>query len=177
MWPEPFRHLSSNPHENPLKFSVHHETTPIASVAVTNSHGAIDTGIQRRTLWKKFKETAGHKPWSFSTILAAIWIGGACGTAVAYAVRIRRFEDVIRNSEAASPALGIMVTQLSRHLGLKRVPDILMTSHALPPLVWSIGFFPRLTYERRSQTVASIVGSAHTKSRVTSSNTNTGCPF
>ena len=61
-----------------------------------------------------------------------------------YAVRIRRFASVIRDSEAAPPAIRTMVTQLSSRLGLRRVPDVLMTSRALPPLVWSIGLFPRV---------------------------------
>ncbi len=37
-----------------------------------------------------------------------------------------------------------MVAQLSSRLGLWRVPDVLMTSRALPPLVWSIGLYPRV---------------------------------
>ena len=111
---------------------------------MTNSRGAIAAGNQQRTLWNTFTETAGHKPWSLSTILAAIWICGACCTAVGYAVRIRRFASVIRDSEAAPPAIRTMVTQLSSRLGLRRVPDVLMTSRALPPLVWSIGLFPRV---------------------------------
>ena len=111
---------------------------------MTNSRGAIAAGNQQRTLWNRFTETAGHKPWSLSTILAAIWICGACCTAVGYAVRIRRFASVIRDCEAAPPAIRTMVTQLSSRLGLRRVPDVLMTSRALPPLVWSIGLFPRV---------------------------------
>ena len=37
-----------------------------------------------------------------------------------------------------------MVTQLSSRLDLRRVPDVLMSSRALPPLVWSIGLCPRV---------------------------------
>ena len=35
-------------------------------------------------------------------------------------------------------------TELSGRLGLGRAPDVLMTSRALPPLVWSIGLCPRV---------------------------------
>ena len=68
---------------------------------MTNSRGAIAAGNPQRTLGNRFTETAGHKPWSLSAILAAIWICGACCTAVVYAVRIRRFASVIRDFEAA----------------------------------------------------------------------------
>ena len=66
-----------------------------------DSRGAIAAGHQPRPLWDGFTETAGHEPWSLSTILAAIWICGACCTAAGYAVRIRRFARVIRDFEAA----------------------------------------------------------------------------
>ena len=64
--------------------------------------------------------------------------------AAGYAVRIRRFAGVIRDSEAAPPAIRTMAAQLSSRLGLRRVPDVRMTSRALPPLVWSFGLFPRV---------------------------------
>ena len=89
-------------------------------------------------------ETAGPRPWSVSTVLAAIWICGACCTAAGHAVRIRRFASVIRECEAAPPAIRAMVDQLSIRLGLRRVPEVLMTPVTLPPLVWSIGRFPRV---------------------------------
>ena len=111
---------------------------------MTNSRGAIAAGNPRRTTGNRFTETAGHEPWSFSAVLAAIWIGGACCTAAVHAVRIRRFASVIRDSEPAPPAIRTMVARLSSRLGLRRVPDVLMTSRALPPLVWSIGLFPRV---------------------------------
>ena len=63
-------------------------------------------------------ETAGPEPWPLSTILAAIWICGACGMAVAHAVRIRRFARVIRDSEPAPPAIRTMAARLSSRLGL-----------------------------------------------------------
>ncbi len=113
-------------------------------MAVTHSRGAIAAGNPQPELGNWSTETAGLEPWSLSTILAAIWIGGASFTALAHAVRIRRFATVIRESEAAPESIRTMVTEISSRLGLRRVPDVLMTSRALPPLVWSLGFFPRV---------------------------------
>jgi beta-lactamase regulating signal transducer with metallopeptidase domain len=117
---------------------------PTGHVALTKSSGAVSAGSASRTAWNSVTETAGRKPWPLSTILAAIWICGACGMAVSYAVRIRRFAGLVRDFEPPPPAIGMMVRQLSSRLGLRRVPDVLMTSHTLPPLVWSIGVFPRV---------------------------------
>jgi len=127
-----------------LSSPAHNEAEQTAPVAVTNSRGAIAEGSPQPAIANTFTEQAGQRGWSLSSIVAAIWICGACCTGVGYAVRIRRFASVIRDFEAAPPGIRAMVTQLSRRLGLWRVPDVLMTSRALPPLVWSIGLSPRV---------------------------------
>jgi beta-lactamase regulating signal transducer with metallopeptidase domain len=129
-------------HERALNLLAHDESEQRAPVAATHVQGAIAPGNSQRPVWNGFTETADATRWSVSTILAAIWICGACLAASRYAVRIRRFARAIRDFEAAPPAIRTMVTQLSSGLGLRRVPDVLMTSHALPPLVWSTGLFP-----------------------------------
>ncbi len=127
-----------------LSSPVRDEVQPAAPVAMTDSRGAIAAGNPQPALGNRSTETAGLEPWSFSAVLAAIWIGGACCTGLAHAVRIRCFATVIRESEAAPATIRTMVTELSSRLGLRRVPDVLMTSRALPPLVWSLGLFPRV---------------------------------
>jgi beta-lactamase regulating signal transducer with metallopeptidase domain len=130
--------------ERTLNSSAHEEPGQTAPGAVTNSRGAIAAGSHERMLSNRLAEAAGPKPRSLTTKFAAIWICGACCTAAVYAVRIRRFASVMRDFEAAPAAVHTMVTQLSSRLGLRRVPDVLMTSRALPPLVWSIGLCPRV---------------------------------
>ena len=51
---------------------------------------------------------------------------------------------VIRDSRGGAGGHPHDGRQLSSRLGLRRVPDVLMTSRALPPLVWSLGLFPRV---------------------------------
>ena len=115
-----------------------------AAVAPTDSRGAIAPGTPRHMLANRSTESADPRPWSLSTFLAAIWICGVCCTAAGYTVRIRRFASVIRDMEAAPPAIRAMVSQLSVRLRLRRVPEVMMTPLTLPPLVWSIGLFPRV---------------------------------
>jgi beta-lactamase regulating signal transducer with metallopeptidase domain len=133
-------HRTETPTQAPER-DVARPTAPIASVA---PRAVIDAGRPRRAFGNPGTGTAGHEPWSLSTTFAAIWICGAFGSAVSYAFRIRRFAALIRDSEAAPPAIRTMVTQLSIRLGLRRVPDVLMTSRAVPPLVWSFGLSPRV---------------------------------
>jgi beta-lactamase regulating signal transducer with metallopeptidase domain len=131
-------------HEKTLNSPADEETGQTAPVAVTNSRGAIAAGNHESVLSNRQAEIAGHRPWSLSTMVAAIWICGACCTAGVYAVRIRRFATVMRDLEAAPTAIHTMATQLSSRLGLRCVPDVLMTSRALPPLLWSIKLCPRV---------------------------------
>ena len=55
-----------------------------------------------------------------------------------------------------------MVSQIASRLGLRRVPNVLMTPCALPPLVWSIGLRPRVIlpsqlFDRLSSTAQSTI--------------------
>ena len=104
---------------------------------MTNSRGAIAAGDPQASLRNRSTETAGHEPWSLSTVLAAIWIGGTCCTAAGYAVRIRRFASVIRDCEAAPPAIRTMVDRALEPAGPEaraRRPDDVSCS-AAPGLV------------------------------------------
>ena len=136
-------------HEKPSTLAEVREPGRTDPVAEANPRGAVVAEKPRHTLWDGSTGTAGHQPWSLSAILGAIWLGGACGLAVIYAVGIRRFASVIGDCEAAPPAIRLMVAQVSGRLGLRRVPEVLMTSRALPPLVWSIGTSPRVILPSR----------------------------
>jgi beta-lactamase regulating signal transducer with metallopeptidase domain len=120
------------------------DAEPATPTALAEALGAVGAGNPRRTTGSRFTESAGNVPWSFSAVLAAIWIGGAGCMAAVHAARIRRFAGVIRDCEPAPSAIRTMVIELSSRLGLSRVPGVRMTSRALPPLVWSIGISPRV---------------------------------
>ncbi len=120
------------------------QSEPPAPVAETTPRRAVAAGNQRPTHWERPMASRGHRSWSFSTFLAAIWFCGACGMMLVHTSRIRRFVASIHAFEAAPPAIRATVAQLAGRLGLRRSPDVLMTSRALPPLVWSLGIAPRV---------------------------------
>ncbi len=113
-------------------------------VAVADARVAPAASDPPHTTWHRSVTTFALKSWSLFNIVAAFWACGSCGAALVYAIRIRRFADGIRHFEEAPPAIRMMVAQLSGRLGLRRTPVALMTSHAIPPLVWSLGTPPRV---------------------------------
>ena len=82
--------------------------------------------------------------WGVETERANVWICGAGGMALRYAIRIHHFANLVRHFEPPPHVIRLMVAEIANRLGLKRAPDVLMTSRALPPLVWSIGASPHL---------------------------------
>ncbi len=117
---------------------------PPDNLATTDTRVALAASDSRHTIWPRSVRTFALKSWSLSSILAVFWSCGSCGAALVYAVRIRRFADSIGQFKEAPLAIRMMVAQLSGRLGLSRVPEVLMTSRALPPLVWSLGTSPRV---------------------------------
>ncbi len=120
----------------------HHRVEQTAPAVMTNSREAIAGASQERAISNRVTATASAQPWSLTSVLAAIWIGGACCMAIGFSVRIQRFASAVRDFEAAPRGIRTMVTELSSRLGLWRVPDVRMSSRPLPPLVWSIGLRP-----------------------------------
>jgi beta-lactamase regulating signal transducer with metallopeptidase domain len=130
--------------EEGLDLPSHETAAPPVGAAMTNPRGEITADSRPGILPDRSTETGGHETWSLSTVLAAGWICGAFCVAAGYAARIRRFAGLIRDCEAAPPDIRTMAAQFSSRLGLRRAPDVRMTSHHLPPLVWSIGFSRRV---------------------------------
>ena len=87
---------------------------------------------------------ARARPWSLETLLGTLWLLGSGGMIWVQARRIRRFVVGLRDCQPAPPELRVRVADLARRLGLRRVPEVALTPHAWPPLVWSIGTAPRL---------------------------------
>jgi beta-lactamase regulating signal transducer with metallopeptidase domain len=130
--------------EGGLGLPSHESATPSVAAAMTNPRGATAVDGRPGILPDRPAETGGHGPWSLSTALAAGWVCGAFCTAAGYAARIRRFAGLIRDCEAAPPDIHAMAAEFSSRLGLRRAPDVRMTPHHLPPLVWSIGLSRRV---------------------------------
>ncbi len=135
---------SSDLHEKTLTSPSHGSAEQTVSSATINAAVASAAGNEPRTRWQRFKETASRTPWTVSSIFALIWSFGICCMAAVNATRIRRFAIAVRDCDVAPLPIRTMAAQLSGRLGLWRVPDVLMTSSSLPPLVWSIGMFPRV---------------------------------
>ena len=82
--------------------------------------------------------------WSPAALLVAVWAVGSCGVGAVAAVRIARFARGLRDAAPAPAEVRAEVADLAARLGLRRVPAVVLTARAVPPLVWSCGLAPRL---------------------------------
>lgn len=87
------------------------------------------------------KDRSWPAPWM---IVSLFWLLGSGSIAMHYARRIRRFARSLRPLESPPQHTTAMIAELSSQLGLRRPPQAAMTPHPTPPLVWSIGFRPRV---------------------------------
>ncbi len=75
---------------------------------------------------------------------SAIWIGGAVTTFLVSIRRIRRFQRLLRDAHPVGEDTQDWVDELAANLGLLRSPSVWWVGGKLSPLVWSLGWRPRL---------------------------------
>jgi bla regulator protein blaR1 len=77
-------------------------------------------------------------------LASAIWIGGAVTTLLVSIRRIRRFQRLLRAAHPVGEDTQDWVDELAANLGLLRSPTVWWVGGKLSPLVWSLGWRPRL---------------------------------
>jgi bla regulator protein BlaR1 len=77
-------------------------------------------------------------------LVMALWLGGSlCWWTVA-AVRLRRFQRLMCQTRPAPEDVQEQARRLAVLLGLRRCPPAAFTSAPLSPMLWALGFSPRL---------------------------------
>jgi bla regulator protein blaR1 len=94
-------------------------------------------------------ELSGVKPYEWSSIdwmrlASGIWIGGALTTFAVSIRRIRRFQHLLHDAHPVCEDTQEWVDELAANLGLLRSPTVWWVGGTLSPLVWSLGWRPRL---------------------------------
>jgi beta-lactamase regulating signal transducer with metallopeptidase domain len=77
-------------------------------------------------------------------LLVLVWLAGSVATLVVSAIRIRRFQRLLRGAQPAEPELQEWVHDLSLDLGLGRPPTIWWVEGRLSPFVWALDLRPRV---------------------------------
>jgi beta-lactamase regulating signal transducer with metallopeptidase domain/protocatechuate 3,4-dioxygenase beta subunit len=85
-----------------------------------------------------------NEPFDLAHTIAVLWLFGSASVSCFYGLSIVRFMRSIQKSKSAPPNITAAVARLSRRLNLRRVPEVVMTSRTLPPLVWSVGGPPKV---------------------------------
>ncbi len=75
-------------------------------------------------------------------ILLCLWAAGCVALLCLAAVRVLRFQRLVRQAEPASPKLATRVREIAARLGCRRVPEVRVTSGRVPPVLWAVGWRP-----------------------------------
>ncbi|HEV3021806.1 MAG TPA: M56 family metallopeptidase, partial [Pirellulales bacterium] len=125
---------------------------------------SLDTGL---TTPVAATESLGGQPaaWpSWPVAIGTVWLAGSFVCFVVAALRIARFQRLLRLAGRAPAELQAEVARLARHLGLARVPRVEMVDGHVSPLVWPLarnvwlvlpsGLLARLSAEERTTLLA-----------------------
>jgi bla regulator protein blaR1 len=77
-------------------------------------------------------------------VLLGIWLSGALLWWTVVALRLRRFRRLLRLAQPAAADVQEQGRRLAALLGLRRCPPIVFVSAPLSPMLWALGFEPRL---------------------------------
>ena len=77
-------------------------------------------------------------------LASAIWIAGAVTTLGVSIARIRRFQLLLREARPADDDTQEWVDELAASLGVERSPSVWWITGKLSPMIWSLGWRPRL---------------------------------
>ncbi len=81
---------------------------------------------------------------AFFPTLSVIWLGGAMTWWIVAALRLRKFRRLLRQALVADADVQEQGRRIAETLGLWRCPPILFILAPLSPMLWALGFSPRL---------------------------------
>ncbi len=82
------------------------------------------------------------------TVVFSIWFGGSIICAIVAFLRIIRFEHQLRSAKPAFQELIQRTEELSRQLGLRRTPQVVLVEGRMSPMLWPIGRRQRVIIPR-----------------------------
>lgn len=87
--------------------------------------------------------------WSWETIVGMIWLTGSLAWVVIAAIRIVRFQRVLRLAKPVDIEVQLRVRQLAERLGLSIGPSVSFVSAPIAPLLWALTQSPQLLIPRQ----------------------------
>ncbi len=77
-------------------------------------------------------------------LLMVVWLGGSLIWWIVAAVRLRKFQRLLNQARSAPVEVREQTQRLAALLGLRRCPPVVFVSAPLSPMLWALGFSPRL---------------------------------
>ena len=78
-----------------------------------------------------------------------VWLGGSLVWWSVAGLRLAKFRRLLRETRAAPSAVQEQAGRLARLLGLRRCPPVVFVPVPLSPMLWALGFSPRLLLPER----------------------------
>lgn len=107
------------------------------------------------------REPNTPRPIDWRDALFVLWGVGSLGLVARTAFRAARFRRLLRRAPAASATIRARAAALSRRLGLRATPRIVLLDGRLPPMLWALGrptiALPRSLVERFAPTELDVV--------------------
>jgi beta-lactamase regulating signal transducer with metallopeptidase domain len=82
-------------------------------------------------------------------VALAVWLGGSLVWWGVAGLRLARFRRLLRETRAAAPVVQEQAGRLANLLGLRRCPPVVFVPVPLSPMLWALGFSPRLLLPER----------------------------
>jgi beta-lactamase regulating signal transducer with metallopeptidase domain len=81
---------------------------------------------------------------SWETTVLALWLCGSLGWWAIAGVRLIRFQRLLREAREAPESVAERARRLAKLLGLRRCPPVSFVAVPISPMLWALGFAPRL---------------------------------
>lgn len=112
-----------------------------ASLAETsNAAAAIPAGEESNAEVSAEASFAADFQWRELLLpLGVAWVVGSAGLGMLAVARIWRFQRLVAQSAAASPALQAKTARIAARLGLRKTPPVRIVAGRIAPLAWTLG--------------------------------------
>ena len=77
-------------------------------------------------------------------VALGVWLGGSLVWWGIAGLRLAKFRRLLRETRAAPPVVQEQAGRMARLLGLRRCPPVVFVPVPLSPMLWALGFSPRL---------------------------------
>ncbi|QDT86003.1 M56 family metallopeptidase [Gimesia chilikensis] len=103
----------------------------------STAESSIEIPVSKPAWYLRLAADFTARGWTWATLLFLIWIIGTAVCCFIAALRIFRFQRLLKLARPASAALQHRAGALGTHIGLKSAPQVVLLPGAISPLLWA----------------------------------------